>query len=272
MNSPSPRPPHKRKSNSPKLKQPRPLILAMMLTGVLVIETYPTAIEAIARSLGDVLPGSQTVVAETAVPAAPDPDPPLRKAIAGQSTCDSPNICDRPVGASFPELLFVSLENRLKPIPLEFPDLFPAEKRVGIKPTRVPGDLPPEVAAAVRQDIARSEGIDINRLEIVEIEPQIWPDTCLGLAGPDEFCGQMLVEGWRLKVSDGDRSWTYRTDARGNALRPEPPDQTLQIPPAVDRLLAGRTPSIAFRGIAPCDIPPKTDDPPFGQECEDLSR
>jgi hypothetical protein len=38
----------------------------------------------------------------------------------------------------------------------------------------------------------------------------------------DEICGQTIVEGWRVVVSDGRQSWVYRTNSRGNILRLEP--------------------------------------------------
>jgi len=372
MKSRSPHPQHKQPSNSPrKPKQPRPLILAMMLTGALIIETYPTAIVSIARTFGETIPASQTAVAENPVPGAPPADPPMQKPVAARSTCDWGDICDiaPPPSAdrAIPNLLFVSQQKQLKPIFPDFWTSFPAEKPPRATLTQVSADLPADVAAAVREEIARREGIDGNRLEIVGAEPQTWPDTCLGLAGADEFCGQMLVEGWRVKVSDGDRTWTYRTDGRGNTLRSEPEGQTLQIPPAVaeavfeaasrrlgfphaafriagaqaqtwpdgclglseagtfctqalvpgwrvtvsdgdtqlvyrtdrsgstvkldeeasqtgtadplnllktspDRLLSSWTKQIAFRGVAPCDIPQTTHDTRFGQGCEELPR
>ncbi|MGC9528218.1 MAG: hypothetical protein ACP5D7_22010 [Limnospira sp.] len=372
MKSRSPHPHHKQSSNSlKKLRQPRPLILAMMLTGVLVIETYPTAVQTIARTFSEAILTSQIAVAENPTPSPPQVDPPPQKPIAARSTCDWGNICDIPPLPSIapvpPNLLFVSQEKQLKPL---FPDFwmsFPAEKQPRATLTQTSAEFPADIAAAVRQEIARREGIDKNRLEIVSADPQTWPDTCLGLAAPDEFCGQMLVEGWRVKVSDGDRTWIYRTDGRGNTLRPEPEGQTEQIPPSVasavfdaasrrlgfphaafriadaeaqtwpdgclglsepgtfctqalvpgwqvtvsdgnaqlvyrtdrsgstvkldreasqtgdtdplnllktspDRLLSSWTKPIAFRGIAPCDIPQTTHDTRFGQECEELPR
>jgi len=31
----------------------------------------------------------------------------------------------------------------------------------------------------------------------------------------------MIVEGWRVVVSDGSQTWVYRTNARGNIWRLE---------------------------------------------------
>jgi hypothetical protein len=53
----------------------------------------------------------------------------------------------------------------------------------------------------------------------VEAEQRIWPDGCLGLAEPDEFCTQALVRGWRVVVTDGEREWIYRTSGRSQPIQ-----------------------------------------------------
>lgn len=82
-------------------------------------------------------------------------------------------------------------------------------------------DLPPEIATAVREDVMNRTGISLEEIEILVAERQTWPDTCLGLANTDELCGQMLVEGWKLRVSDGQRHWFYRTNNNGSNFRLE---------------------------------------------------
>ena len=84
-----------------------------------------------------------------------------------------------------------------------------------------PNQLPATVAAAVRQNLSRQTGIAANKLKVTESSGQSWPNTCLGLSKADEICGQMIVEGWRVVVSDGSQTWVYRTNARGNVLRLE---------------------------------------------------
>ncbi len=78
--------------------------------------------------------------------------------------------------------------------------------------------LPAPVVNAVRQDLSRQVGIPAGKLRITEYTPKTWPDGCLGLPSADE-CTQMLVEGWRITVSDGRSSWVYRTDRKGLVLR-----------------------------------------------------
>ncbi|OKH28212.1 hypothetical protein NIES1031_05185 [Chroogloeocystis siderophila 5.2 s.c.1] len=98
------------------------------------------------------------------------------------------------------------------------------------KPTRQQGDrqtqIPRQVVDAVRQDVAQRENIPVNRLRVTQSSQQTWSDGCLGLAQPDEFCTQALVEGWRVMVSDGRSTWVYRTDSLGRTVRREEPQTT----------------------------------------------
>lgn len=86
--------------------------------------------------------------------------------------------------------------------------------------------LPPNVISALRQDLSRRTDISPDKFQILQVSPQTWPDGCLGLAKPEEFCLQMLVEGWRVAITDGRQTWTYRTDTQGRILRRETEDSS----------------------------------------------
>lgn len=81
--------------------------------------------------------------------------------------------------------------------------------------------IPEKVVDSVRQEISKRDRTDASQLKVMEATPKSWPDGCLGLAKPDEICTQALVEGWRIVMSDKEKSWTYRTDATGRSLRLE---------------------------------------------------
>ncbi|EAM50786.1 hypothetical protein CwatDRAFT_3781 [Crocosphaera watsonii WH 8501] len=82
-------------------------------------------------------------------------------------------------------------------------------------------EIPQAVIDAVFNDITKNNAISADKLEVKETQPNTWPDGCLGLAGPDEFCTQALVEGWRVTATDGQTTWAYRTDQTGANLRIE---------------------------------------------------
>jgi hypothetical protein len=91
--------------------------------------------------------------------------------------------------------------------------------------------LPPTVASAVVSDLSRRVRIPSTKLKIIKYSRETWSDGCLGLAKPDQFCTQALVEGWRVAVSDGRQKWIYRTDGSGRNLRLEKQTDRAKLPP-----------------------------------------
>ncbi|MGP0127771.1 MAG: hypothetical protein ACTMUB_00470 [cyanobacterium endosymbiont of Rhopalodia musculus] len=89
------------------------------------------------------------------------------------------------------------------------------------KPMIPQSKLPTTVIDAVRQKTSNLIGIETSILEIKVYEAKTWPDSCLGLARPDEFCTQALVEGWRVVVTNGSKTWVYRTNGDGREIRLE---------------------------------------------------
>ena len=90
-----------------------------------------------------------------------------------------------------------------------------------VPPSLASPEPPNSVIAATRQDLSQKTNISVNRLQIQAAQPQTWPDGCLGLAKLGEFCTQALVEGWRIILTDNQKTWVYRTDSSGANLRLE---------------------------------------------------
>ena len=88
-------------------------------------------------------------------------------------------------------------------------------------PSLASPEPPNSVIAATRQDLSRKTKISVNRLQIQASQPKTWPDGCLGLAKPGELCTQALVQGWRIILTDKQKTWVYRTDSSGTNLRLE---------------------------------------------------
>jgi len=77
----------------------------------------------------------------------------------------------------------------------------------------------PKVIEAIKQDLAKRFDIPLNQIKVKDTIRQTWSDGCLGLAKPDEFCTQALVEGWKIIVSNQQQTWVYRTDNSGSNVR-----------------------------------------------------
>jgi hypothetical protein len=171
-------------------KQPNPVILALVLTGILVWEMYPAL--------------RHTAVANAGA---------LKDSLA-QLERQQQQTAQQFSSAAVPQKISYSVL-ALNSLTSEPGNLAEATRQ------NPPNKLPETVAAAVRRELSDSTGIAADKLKVTESSRQSWPNTCLGLVKADEICGQMIVEGWRVVVSDGSQTWVYRTNARGNILRLE---------------------------------------------------
>jgi len=171
-------------------KQPNPLILALVLTGILALEMYPALRHTAAANAGA-----------------------LKYSLA-QSESQQQQTAQQFSSAAVPPKISYSVFS-LNSLTSE-----PGNLAEGTRP-HPPNQLPATVAAAIRRELSRSTGIAADKLKVTESSRQSWSDTCLGLGKADEICGQMIVEGWRVVVSDGRQTWVYRTNDRGNIWRLE---------------------------------------------------
>jgi hypothetical protein len=80
---------------------------------------------------------------------------------------------------------------------------------------------PNSVITATRQDLSQKTKIPVNQLQVKSTTAQTWNDGCLGLAKPGEICTQALVGGWRVVLTNNQKTWVYRTDSTGSNLRLE---------------------------------------------------
>jgi len=110
-----------------------------------------------------------------------------------------------------------------------------SQQLIARKPVRLPGS----VKTAVFKHFSREFNVPIQKLRVVSFSQETWPDTCLGLARPEQACGAVMVEGWRVIVSDGSLGRIYRTDRTGSSLDVEDISNLGSLPKAVaDQVLA----------------------------------
>lgn len=90
--------------------------------------------------------------------------------------------------------------------------------------TTTPGslihDLPvPEAVAAVRTYAAAQYGVsESNVLILLALESE-WPDSCLGLARPEELCLQVITPGYVVQVQINGTDYFYRTNETSTVIR-----------------------------------------------------
>ncbi len=79
-----------------------------------------------------------------------------------------------------------------------------------------------QVVGAVQAVLAKKLKVKASQIGLVSIEPVSWPDSCLGLAGPDEMCAQMITDGYKIVLSVNGQNYTFHTDQTGKNIRQEP--------------------------------------------------
>lgn len=241
-------------------KRPRPLILAFMLTGVLAMEAYPAFLKTAVESAGVLVSPSSVSVASTSHLVSAQSDSSVREQPINQidpkadlkadlisktksSVCQSGQACNSPQKPSIykvlPSPLFGSNVHKpttKTPVELQV-KLVNYDLHSQAQPPDQINSLPQAVAEAVRQEASKQTGVSPEKLTITDVERKTWPNSCLGLAQSDEFCGQMLVEGWRVVLSNGRQTWVYRTDFKGQVLRLEGNQTLSNLPLSVANTL-----------------------------------
>ncbi|HEY9728217.1 MAG TPA: hypothetical protein V6D50_17335 [Chroococcales cyanobacterium] len=102
-----------------------------------------------------------------------------------------------------------------------------------LKQIRTDG-IPRSVLIAIRRDIMQRTKTPPGQLRLVSLTQETWSDSCLGLGQPNESCAQILIEnGWRVVMTDGSKTWNYRTDGTGRIVRLEETPATSKLPQPV---------------------------------------
>jgi hypothetical protein len=83
----------------------------------------------------------------------------------------------------------------------------------------VTGDDIPEAAEAARRQLANALGIEIGQIQITSIQPQEWPDACLGLPDEGEACAQVVTPGYEVRMEVNGQDYVVRTDELGQTIR-----------------------------------------------------
>lgn len=206
-------------------KSPHPFLLALFLTGILACEVYPnlteTAIAGVRVLQSPELNKNGKIHLKankfaSLLKSDKDPNGELKIEISAPYSVPNKN---------FKQILTINqpttndkldeINKVIKPTPNIFEKI--AQNTV---------NLPNDIADAIRKNLADRIGISPEEIEVSKASQETWPNTCLGLPKSDELCGQMLVEGWRVVLSNGSKTWVYRTDSKGKLLRVEPQDQS----------------------------------------------
>jgi putative hemolysin len=79
-----------------------------------------------------------------------------------------------------------------------------------------------QVVGAAQALLAKKLNVKASQISLVSIAPVSWPDSCLGLPGPQEMCAQMITDGFKVVLSVNGQNYTLHTDQTGQNIRQEP--------------------------------------------------
>jgi heat shock protein HslJ len=84
-------------------------------------------------------------------------------------------------------------------------------------------ELPPEAVLAAQQWLVTELNVPVEQVEILEMESEVWPDSCLGSGQPHESCLRADTPGWRAIFDVHGMAYEVRTDLTGSDVRLVPP-------------------------------------------------
>lgn len=77
----------------------------------------------------------------------------------------------------------------------------------------------PDAVAAVRARMAEELGVSQGIVIIMTAYEMNWSDACLGLAGSDEMCAQVITPGYEVTAQAAGEERVYRTNSDGSQIR-----------------------------------------------------
>ncbi len=69
-----------------------------------------------------------------------------------------------------------------------------------------------------REDLAKREGIPLEKVTVLRVEAVEWGDTSLGCPEPGKFYAQVITSGYRIILSDGMREYEYHSDNQNRVV------------------------------------------------------
>lgn len=221
-------------------KQPNPLVLAVMLTGVLLLEVHPkvtsraSAVSDPMAIAGQLVRNTRNLLRQTidpyrlpdAVSHAVQQDLSLKLGIPASELSiteytreSQPLECEEN-----PEPTLDCTDTNLEQWRIVVSDRWvyrsdPQGQTLELETPDVPVSyLPSEVANAVLEAAARRSGLDIAELSITQIQVRDWPNLCLEVDVSGQKCHPRTAPGWQIAIAAGDERLVYHVDRSGDLI------------------------------------------------------
>jgi len=102
----------------------------------------------------------------------------------------------------------------------------PIAEETTVDPTASPSGTPaPRDVVRAVDDLAASLGVDADEVEVVSVEEVTWRDGSRGCAQPGMAYTQALIDGSRITLQAGDRTYEYHSGGSQPPARCDKPTQ-----------------------------------------------
>jgi hypothetical protein len=81
------------------------------------------------------------------------------------------------------------------------------------------GGLTADTAFRLQSRLSDRFNVGLDQIRIIDVSQQNWPDACLGLAGQNENCAQVMTPGYSITVEVGGVRYNVRTNQTATLLR-----------------------------------------------------
>lgn len=89
-------------------------------------------------------------------------------------------------------------------------------------PTGSLHNLPvPDGVSSARTFVSEASGVPVGEVIVMSAYEMEWPNSCLGLAGPDELCAEVITPGYEVTLVAHGEEYTVRVNETGSVIREE---------------------------------------------------
>jgi len=86
-------------------------------------------------------------------------------------------------------------------------------------PTDIQEDLTPAQRAAVAA-LSANLGLSTDEVTVVTTKAVEWPDSCVGIEGPQQSCAQVITPGFQIVLEANGKQVAYHTNEDGTRIGP----------------------------------------------------
>ena len=77
---------------------------------------------------------------------------------------------------------------------------------------------PDKAVSAAKSALAKRQNLNVDSIQLVNVQPVLWPDGCLGVNHPGFMCAMHVVDGYRIILSANDQTYEAHSNLDGSQI------------------------------------------------------